>query len=132
MGPEAKFYQQIKRNFKSLSLIRIENNSLLGTPDLLVYNTFRHFCTLELKVSKGKKIRFSPHQIAFHKRHPDNTFILVKALGPLPPKTSPISMFRGSRITELVALGLKLDACYSGWDACRLALEACGLPLDVS
>jgi hypothetical protein len=49
MGPEAKFYQQIKRNFKSLSLIRIENNSLLGTPDLLVYNTSGHFCTLELK-----------------------------------------------------------------------------------
>jgi hypothetical protein len=33
-------------------------------------------------------------------------------------------MFRGSRIRELAACGLKLDACYSGWDACRLALEA--------
>ena len=130
MGPEATFYQQIKRNFKSLSLIRIENSSLLGTPDLLVYNTSGHFCTLELKVTKGKKIRFSPHQIAFHTRHNQNTFIMVKTLGPLPPNTSPISMFRGSRITELVALGLKLDACYSGWDACRLALEACGLPLE--
>ena len=126
MGPEAKFYQQIKRNFKSLSLIRIENSSLLGTPDLLVYNTSRHFCTLELKVTKSKKIRFSPHQIAFHSRHPDNTFIMVKALGPLPPKTSPISMFRGSRIRELAACGLMLDACYSGWDACRLALEQVG------
>ena len=126
MGPEAKFYQQIKRNFKSLSLIRIENSSLLGTPDLLVYNTSRHFCTLELKVTKSKKIRFSPHQIAFHSRHPDNTFIMVKALGPLPPKTSPISMYRGSRIRELAACGLMLDACYSGWDACRLALEQVG------
>jgi hypothetical protein len=38
MGPEAKFYQQIKRNFKEFSLIRLENSSLLGTPDLLVYN----------------------------------------------------------------------------------------------
>ena len=132
MGPEAKFYQQIKRNFKSLSLIRIENSSLLGTPDLLVCNTSGHFCTVELKVTKSKKIRFSPHQIAFHKRHPKNTFIIAKTLGPCSPNTSPISMFRGSRITELVALGLKLDACYSGWDACRLALEACGLPLDVS
>ena len=132
MGPEAKFYQQIKRNFKSLSLIRIENSSLLGTPDLLVYNTSGNFCTLEIKVTKSKKIRFSPHQIAFHKRHPKNTFIIAKTLGPCSPNTSPISMFRGSRITELVALGLKLDACYSGWDACRLALEACGLPLDVS
>ena len=124
MGPEAKFYQQIKRNFKSLSLIRIENNSLLGTPDLLVYNTSGNFCTVELKVTKSKKIRFSPHQIAFHTRHPDNTFIMVKALGPCTPNTSPISMYHGSRIRELAACGLMLDACYSGWDACRLALEA--------
>ena len=126
MGPEAKFYQQIKRNLKGFSFIRIENSSLLGTPDLLVYNTSRHFCTVELKVTKSKKIRFSPHQIAFHTRHPDNTFIMVKALGPLPPKTSPISMFRGSRIRELAACGLMLDACYSGWDACRLSLEQVG------
>ena len=130
MGPEAKFYQQIKRNFKSLSLIRIENNSLLGTPDLLVCNTSGHFCTLELKVTKSKKIRFSPHQIAYHVRHPHNTFILAKTLGPCTPKTSSISMYRGSKIRKLAACGLKLDACYSGWDACRLALEACGLPLE--
>ena len=126
MGPEAKFYQQIKRNFKSFSLIRIENSSLLGTPDLLVCNTSGHFCTLELKVTKGNKIRFSPHQIAFHIKHPHNTFILAKALGPLPPKTSPISMYRGSKISELVASGLKLDACCLGLDACRLMLEQVG------
>ena len=125
MGPEAKFYQQIKRNFKSFSLIRIENNSLLGTPDLLVCNTSGHFCTLELKVTKSKKIKFSPHQIAFHKRHPHNTFIMVKALGPLPKKTSSVFLYRGSRIRELVACGLKLDACCLGLDACRLMLETC-------
>ena len=124
MGPEAKFYQQIKRNFKSFSFIRLENSSLLGTPDLLVYNTSGHFCTIELKVTKGNKIRFSPHQIAFHKRHPENTFIMVKALDPLPKKTSSVFLFRGTRIRELAACGLMLDACYSGWDACRLALEA--------
>ena len=126
MGPEAKFYQQIKRNFKSLSLIRIENSSLLGTPDLLVCNTSGNFCTLELKVSKGKKIRFSPHQIAFHKRHPNNTFIMVKALGPLPKKTSSVFLYRGSRITELAACGLTLEACCLGLDACRLMLEQVG------
>ena len=126
MGPEAKFYQNVKQNFKQFSLIRLENISLLGTPDLLVYNTSRHFCTVELKVTKGNKIRFGPHQIAFHIKHPDNTFILAKALGPLPPKTSPISMYHGYRIEELVDLGLKLDACYSGWDACRLAIEQVG------
>ena len=123
MGPEAKFYQQIKRNFKPLSLIRIENNSLLGTPDLLVYNTSGHFCTLELKVTKSKKIKFSPHQIAFHSKHPKNTFIMVKALGPLPKKTSSVFLFRGSRISELAACGLTLEACCLGLDACRLMLE---------
>jgi len=124
MGPEAKFYQQIKRNLKEFSFIRIENSSLLGTPDLLVYNTSGHFCTIELKVTKSKKVRFSPHQIAFHSKHPKNTFIMIKTLGPLSPNTSPISMFHGSRIRELAACGLKLEACYSGWEACRLALEA--------
>jgi len=123
MGPEAKFYQQIKRNLKEFSFIRIENSSLLGTPDLLVYNTSGHFCTVEIKVTKSKKLRFSPHQIAFHSRHPDNTFIIAKTLGPLPKKTSPISMYRGARIRELAACGLTLKA-----DAC--GLEACGLLLD--
>ena len=126
MGPEAKFYQQIKRNFKSLSLIRIENSSLLGTPDLLVCNTSGHFCTLELKVTKSKKIRFSPHQIAFHTRHPHNTFIMVKALGPLPKNTFSVSMYRGSRILELAACGLQLEACNLGLDACRLTLTKLG------
>ncbi len=126
MGPEAKLYQNVKQNFKSFSLIRIENISLLGTPDLLVCNTSGYFCTLELKVTKGNKLRFSAHQIAFHLRHPHNTFILAKALGPLPPKTSPISMYRGSRINELVTSGLSLDACGYGWDACRLLVEQVG------
>jgi hypothetical protein len=126
MGPEAKFYQQIKRNFREFSLIRLENNSLLGTPDLLVCNNSGHFFTIELKVTKGYKIKFSPHQIAYHVRHPKNTFILIKALGPCSSNTSPISMFHGSRIRELVTSGLKLDACYSGLEACRLTLAKLG------
>jgi hypothetical protein len=94
MGPEAKLYQKLKKNFIGFSLIRLENLSLLGTPDLLVYNNNRHF------------------------------FTIVEALGPWSPNT--YYMYRGSRIRELVACGLKLDACYSGLDACRLALEALG------
>ena len=122
MGPEAKFYQKLKRNFKSISLIRIENNSLLGTPDLLGYNNSGHFFTLELKVTRGNKIRLSPHQIAFHVKHPKNTYICIEHLG-----SGIVKLFRGSRIMELVACGFKLDACRLGLDACRLELEACGL-----
>ena len=124
MGPEAKLYQNVKQNFKSFSLIRIENISLLGTPDLLVYNTNRHFFTIELKVTKGKKIRFSPHQIAFHVKHPDNTFIIAQALGPR--AANRFQMFRGSRILELDASGLKLDACSLGLDACNLFFNELG------
>ena len=126
MGPEAKFYQKIKRNFSEFSLTRVENLSSLGHPDILAYNTNRHFFTIELKVTKSKKVSFSSHQIAFHLRHPENTFIMVQALGPCTPNTFPISMYRGSRIRELVASGLALEACYSGLDACRLALSELG------
>ena len=121
MGPEAKFYQQIKRNFKSLSLIRIENNSLLGTPDLLVCNTSGNFCTLEIKVTKGNKLRFSPHQIAFHVKHPKNSFILVEHLG-----SGCLKLFPGSGILALEACGLKLEALATGLDACSLLLQELG------
>ena len=126
MGPEAKFYKEIKRKLPEFSFVRIENSSLLGTPDLLVYNTSGHFCTIELKVTKSKKLRFSPHQIAFHVKHPHNTFILAKTLGPCTPNTFSVSMFHGSRIRELVISGLELEACASGLDACCLMLEQVG------
>ena len=121
MGPERKLYQKLKKNFTDISLIRLENNSLLGTPDILACNSFGHFFTIELKVTSGNKIRFSPHQIAFHVKHPHNTFIIAEALGP-----STVKLFRGSRIMELEACGFKLDACSLGLEACRLMLQELG------
>ena len=121
MGPERKLYQKVKKAFGSFSLIRLENNSLHGTPDLLGYNNSGHFFTVELKVCKGNKIRFSPHQIAFHVKHPHNTFIIAEALGP-----STVKLFRGSRIMELEACGLELEACCLGLEACYLFLSELG------
>ena len=124
MGPEAKLYQKIKRDWNEFSFNRLENTSLLGTPDVLVYNNNRHFFTIELKVTKGKKLRFSPHQIAFHYKHPENTFILAQTLGPGSLNT--YSMYKGSQIMELEACGLELEAWRLGLDACRLALSQLG------
>ncbi len=121
MGPERKFYQKVKKSFTNISLIRLENNSLHGTPDLLAYNNSGHFFTIELKVTKSNKVKFSPHQIAFHVKHPKNSFILVEALG-----QRCVKLFHGSRILELDACGFKLDACCLGLDACRLYLEELG------
>ena len=122
MGPETKLYKKLRKSCKDISWIRIENLSSLGTPDLLGYNTSGHFFTVELKVTKSNKVRFSPHQIAFHKRHPKNTFILVEALGQRSSKL--FYLIPGSRISELVACGLaKLDACSLTLEACCLKFQ---------
>ena len=121
MGPEQKLYRKLKSKTPKIIWNRIENLTIPGMPALLGYNVNKHFFTVELKVTKGKKIKFSPHQIAFHVAHPENTFILAEALGP-----RLVKLFRGSRIRELVACGLKLDACCLGLDACSLYLEEVG------
>ena len=98
---ETKFWHEIKRITPQISWTRIENSSALDTPDLLGYNTNSNFFTVELKVTKGNKVRFSPHQIAFHVRHPNNTFILVKHLA-----SRDIKLYEGIVIEQLVACGL--------------------------
>ena len=121
MAPERKLYQKLKKNITSISWIRLENLSLSGTPDLLGYNTSGHFFTVELKVTKSNKVRFSPHQIAFHIKHPRNSFILVEHLG-----SGCVKLFEGSRILELEACGLKLEALCSELEACGLFFETLG------
>ena len=116
---ETKFWHEIKKITPNISWTRIENSSALGTPDLLGYNNNNHFFTVELKVTKGNKIRFSPHQIAFHVKHPKNSFILVQT-----PDACGLKLYEGFKIRQLVACGLELDACCLGLAACRLKLES--------
>ena len=106
MGPEAKFYQYFKKNTPNISYTRIENTTSLGTPDVLAYNKNNTFFTIEFKVTKRNSVRFSPHQIAFHVRHPKNSFICIKT-----PDACGLKLYEGLKIRELVACGLKLDAC---------------------
>ena len=79
-----------------ISFTRLENLSGFGTPDLLAYNKKHTFFTVELKVAKGNSVKFSPHQISFHIKHPNNSFILKKSLGPCTVK-----LYEGSKILEL-------------------------------
>ena len=122
MGPERKLWHELKRNTPQITWTRIENTSLLGTPDLLGYNSSGQFFTVELKVTKSNKIKFSPHQIAFHIRHPKNTFILVKSL-----VQRDLKLFQGTQIQQLVACGFRLEACSLGLKSVIETLEACGL-----
>ena len=116
---ETKFWHEIKKSTPNISWTRIENSSLLGTPDLLGYNKKGHFFTVELKVTRRNRVVFSPHQIAFHVKHPGNTFIMVKSL-----VAGHVKLYEGKKILDLVASGLELDACSEGLEACRLRLES--------
>ena len=117
MAPERKLYQKLKKNITSISWIRLENLSLSGTPDLLGYNNSGHFFTVELKVTKSNKVRFSPHQIAFHVKHPKNSFILVQALGPR--SSNRFQLYPGSGILALQATGRDLEPFCLGLETCR-------------
>ena len=119
--PETKFWHELKRITPQIRWTRLENTSVFGTPDLLGYNTNQHFFTVELKVTRINSVKLSPHQIAFHKLHPKNSFILVKSLA---ARTS--KLYEGSRILELDACGLKLEPLCLGLDACGLRLSELG------
>jgi len=114
MKPETKFYAQVKKYITEISWIRIENLAVPGTPDLLGYNNNCLFFTVELKYTKTNKVTFSPHQIAFHVKHPLNTFILVFDASCRLPK-----LYEGKDIKELVAGGLKLGPRVQGWTNCQ-------------
>jgi hypothetical protein len=96
MKSESKFWLEVKKNITGISFTRLESWASAGVPDLLCYNKNQKFFTIELKVSKRNFITFSPHQISFHIRHPKNSFILQKALGPLS-----IKLYEGSQIMQL-------------------------------
>ena len=125
MGAEQKLYQKLKKATPKIIWNRVENISIVGMPDLLGYNDNRHFFTVELKVTKGKKVKFSPHQISFHVTHPENTFILVQTLGPR--SLNRFQLYPGSGILALAAWSLTLGAGVLG--AWCLRLVACSLEL---
>ena len=122
MKPERKFWHEIKtfatKNNCKLSFTRLENSAAWGTPDILGYNRSGHFFTIELKATRGNKVRLSPHQISFHIRHPDNTFIMVKDLS-----LNLVKLYEGKVIKDLDACGLKLDPHCLGLEPCLQLLE---------
>ena len=101
MKAESKLWQKVKKNTPNITWTRVESWASFGFPDLVGYAEKRGFFTVELKVTKSNKVTFSPHQIAFHVKHPTDTYILVQAHAASTPKLYP-----GSAVRELAACGL--------------------------
>ena len=106
MKAEAKLWQKLKKNTPNIIWTRVESWASFGFPDLVGYTEKRGFFTVELKVTKSNKLTFSPHQIAFHVKHPTNTYFLATTHD----QSTPI-LYPGSAIQELAACGLALEAC---------------------
>ena len=74
---ERDLWKLLKKSSAGILFDRIENWAVPGVPDLLGYNQNKTFFTLELKLTKANKVRFSPHQVSWHLRHGPGAFILV-------------------------------------------------------
>ena len=104
MKEESKLWQKVKKNTPGITWTRVESWASFGFPDLVGYAEKRGFFTVELKVTKSNKVTFSPHQIAFHVKHPTDTFILVQTHEP-----RSVILVPGTRGRELADSGL--SAC---------------------
>ena len=120
MGPEAKFYKYFKSKTPEIIYTRIENTSSLGTPDALCYNANQFYFTIEFKVSKRNKVSLSPHQIAYHVKHPKNSFILVACS----LDKGKVCLYPGSGILALQNFGLKLEPLGEGLEPSVRLLES--------
>ena len=115
---ESELWQYLKKKTPQIKWTRIENTSHLGTPDLLGYNNNNTWFTVELKVTKRNKLKFSPHQLAFHIRHPKNSFIIAMQL-----LDQGLKLYEGDQVESLATRGLKLDPICNGLEDCIERLE---------
>ena len=115
---ESELWHYLKKKTPNIIWTKIENTSHFGTPDLLGYNKNKTFFTVELKVTKRNKLKFSPHQIAFHIRHSKNSFIFAIQL-----LDQSLKLYEGNQIESLATRGLKLEPICEGLESCIERLE---------
>ena len=98
MKHETKLWRIIKKNTPAIRWNRIENAINNGIPDLLGSGETSSFFTVELKITyDNKTVRFSPHQIAWHKVNHGRKFIMISARCPLSVKLFEHTKIKGQR-----------------------------------
>ena len=115
---ESELWHYLKKKTPNIIWTKIENTSHFGTPDLLGYNKNKTFFTVEMKVTKRNKLKFSPHQLAFHIQHPKNSFIFA-----MQTLDQSLKLYEGNQIESLAAQGLKLEPICNGLEDCIERLE---------
>ena len=75
MNDETKLWKKLKKNTPKINWTRLESWASFGVPDLLGYHDTCGFFMVELKIARGPKISFSPHQKLFHLTHTKRNFM---------------------------------------------------------
>lgn len=111
--PETKLYQRLKENLSNCLITRIESRVNLGIPDCLIaLKRSGTFVPVELKVvTHGRRVRLSPHQIAFHSRHAEigcasYVLVLFVPFGKQASKEGMLKLYRGDQVLELAQSGI--------------------------
>ena len=109
-GPESLLHKKVKENLPRAIITRLESRVGLGIPDCLVGLIDNRFVMIELKVVKsGKKVKLSPHQIAFNLRHGMAdlpAFILVLYQR---PNEARLLLYHGRQAQDLIATGIDTE-----------------------
>ena len=132
MKKESDLWKLLKKNTPEIRWTRLESWAAPGVPDVIGYHDSCGLFMVELKLARGPKVVFSPHQILWHQTHQKRNFILVgqaevassSAQKPFKVKLYPSSAVLGllsdHRETPCLALDdwahiqrLLLDACSS-------------------
>ena len=111
---ESTLYKALRDRLTSVSLMRVETRVALGMPDCLAALPCGRWVTLELKVvASGRKIRLSPHQVAFHVRHAHMpSWILVQYWPPGTARApdSILLLYRAAQAQSLTETGVDTPA----------------------
>ena len=98
MKPESKFWKLIKKKTPKIQWTRLESWASFGVPDLLGYNDNCGFFMVEMKIARGPKISFSPHQKMFHMTRSNRNFILLQE-----PLEGNVKLYKSSALPGLLA-----------------------------
>ena len=105
---ESLFWQQVKKNLKAFSFIRLESWVNHGIPDVLGTTKEGIYFTVELKVTKSNRVSFSPHQISYHEERKNSpAFIMVKRVLDSSPRNPQLYIYASDQVLSLDKQGLK-------------------------
>jgi hypothetical protein len=124
MNEETKLWKKLKKNTPEILWTRLESWASFGVPDLLGYHDSCGFFMVELKIARGPKISFSPHQKLFHFTHTKRNFILIEE-----PLAHSIKLYKSSTVNGLLT-DHRETPCVSFDDWAHIQCLLLDAPLD--